>query len=163
MRYFQLERANRPMAGITFERFDVIAGVLFGMYAASQAQEITALLDIAKDPKSGLSEITAEEYSQMQQKKTPAYSASPSSSRPTPPVLQQTPVQLEQAHLKGAGNAVVDPSPAPPNPDDLPPDPNSGVEPVAKPDDIFKTDKVAPPVTVPPRASKKTKEPASES
>lgn len=139
MRYFQLQKAERPVAGITFERVDVIGGVLWGVYATDKEKEIADLLEQAKNPRLGLSEINLQEYMNWTQKKTQSSQASQLLNTPTP-VMQRTPIQEQQAALanppiKGTVAAVVEAEPTPMPVEET--DETAGTKPIAIEQAVF--------------------------
>lgn len=153
-RYFMVQGAAQPVAGIMFNRYDVIASVLYGIYATDNPKEIEAIL--AEPKKRGVSEISESEYSSILQKKIPGSSNS-AAFRPHPVITQpkESPLPAPPAQtlspIKGNG-AVVDPNPTPPvvEAEALP-----ASAPVATVQDALPVGEVAASPTNPPRASRK--------
>lgn len=155
-RCFLLAPAYRPVAGITFDRYDVIGGVVHGIYGTEDEKEIAALLEAAKEPKNGLKEVTEAQFVAMDQKKMIGGANYRASNAPTVPVIQQTPMQAAAAALKGAG-AVVDNEPNPPVVDEDAAAPDAGLEPVPAVTDALKVSEVTPPITATPRRGRPPK------
>lgn len=155
--YYLLEGAKRAIAGITFQPYDIIGGVLWGIYATDKPEEIAALDKEAANPKVGLSKISYDEFLPMAQKKIPNFLNSPHF-QPRPVVTQpkeQSPLPTPPPNpaaspIKGSG-AVVDHNPAPPPELEV-----ISVAPVSNVQEALLVGEVAASPTNPPRASRKT-------
>lgn len=163
MNYYQASRANQDKAGIKFEPWDSIGGVLWGTYATENADEITKLDALAKDPRSGVSSITAEEYGKLMQKKTSSFNGS--QQRPTP----VQPIPFAQPQVKNAaGNPSPSPAPVPVQAEGFtvatPPPPPSGAEPAVAISVALEPKEVEPPPTAPSlkRKTKAQKQPKQQ-
>jgi hypothetical protein len=160
-KFYEVQGAAKPVAGITFTPFDVIGSTLWGIYTTSDPAEIAALdKEMKENPKRGLSAITGEQYYAMAQKKIPSLQRSqvfrptPVGSTPQPPQPPPAPQPVLEPPIKGAG-AVVEANPAP----------RSVEEPVqaAAPVEITKSAdlvQVDPSPTNPTRPSRKVKNPS---
>lgn len=149
-KYYLVEGAAKPVAGIHFDPYEIIGSVLYGIYATDKPAEIEAIdNEITKHPKRGVSVLSAEEYNTYAQKKIPS-SLSSQYSPPKPVITEPRPLQPP---IKGNG-AVVDLNPNPPAPE---PEVIPIAAPVAKADDALSLGEVAASPTNPPRQSQKGK------
>lgn len=157
-KYYLVERANEPVAGIRFTPYDIIGSMLFGFYATSDPSEIEKLGEVIKtDPRRGLSEISYADFEKMAQKKIPNFSNS-AHWKPRPVVTQpkESPSPTPQSPtttaspIKGSG-AVVDHNPAPP------PEPEViTAAPVSSIEEALPVGEVAASPTNPPKPSRKS-------
>ncbi len=154
-KYYLVEGATKPVEGITFEAFDTIGSILFGIYATSNPAEIATLDAVIKNnPRRGVQELPQSEYESMDQKKIRSSANSPYS-LPKPVVAQfsREVAPTVQPPIKGNG-AVVDLNPNPPAPE---PEVTPASVPVSKPEDALLLGDVAASPTNPPRQSQKGK------
>ncbi len=155
--YYLLEGAKKTISGITFQPYDIIGGVLWGLYATDKPEEIEALDKEAANPKIGLSKLSYEEFAPMAQKKIPSLLSSPHF-QPRPVVTQpkeQSPLPTPPPNpasspIKGNG-AVVDHNPTPPQEQEV-----ISVAPVANVQEALLIGEVAASPTNPPRPSRKS-------
>jgi hypothetical protein len=116
MRYFHADNSNRLIQGdgksFQFHSYQLLHGSWSGVYATKDEQELKALEGLVANPKSAVTEISAQEYERCRQKKISSDKSSTLLIAPAPPGPMTSMVQ----DAIGAGSTVETVIPGPEQP-----------------------------------------------
>lgn len=96
--YFRCSNVNRTIAGVIFEPTSAMGGVMNGVYMTSDEKVISDIRNLIKTSKSGVEEITEQQYLDRIKKKRPDRELNPSS-YPVPTPSEQVQVVERDAVL----------------------------------------------------------------
>jgi hypothetical protein len=105
--YYETSNAQREYDGVEFEPYAIFGGCLYGVAVAAKPETEAILKALASDPKSGVTEITEEQYAAAVKKKA-QLSSNYSSSTP-----RQVQPKAQPRVISGSGAAVVETGPLP--------------------------------------------------
>lgn len=105
-KFYQAQKVQKPIEGFQFEATETLCGVLWGIYATEDPEQIEKLDALVKNPKAGVYSLTEQEYIGQSQKKMSSTSDSP----PRPVVLPQPPPQASLPEVSNAAGASEAPA-----------------------------------------------------